>query len=63
VIVVGTGYTGADGRSKMPSYAESMTLKQLIDVVAYLKSLTEGGMDHKAHMSGSSMPEGTMKMK
>ncbi len=40
VIVLGPGYTGADGLSKMPSYADSMTLRQLIDVVAYLKSLT-----------------------
>jgi mono/diheme cytochrome c family protein len=33
-------YIGADGRSKMPSYNGSMTIQQLIDVVAYLKSLT-----------------------
>jgi mono/diheme cytochrome c family protein len=76
VIVVGTGYTGADGLSKMPSYAETVTLKQLIDVVAYLKSLTGKGMDHnktspsdsgkdhdKTHMGGSGMPEGGMKTK
>jgi mono/diheme cytochrome c family protein len=40
VIVQGPGYTGADGLSKMPSYADTMTVKQLIDVVAYLKSLS-----------------------
>jgi hypothetical protein len=40
VIVLGPGYTGADSFSRMPSYAEAMTLKQLIDVVAYLTSLT-----------------------
>ena len=58
VIVEGTGYTGPDGLSKMPSYADTMTLKQLTDVVAYLKSLTGGEMAHGAHdMSGS------MKMK
>ena len=44
VIVMGPGYTGPDGRSKMPSYADAMTLKQLIDVVAYLRSLTGGEM-------------------
>ena len=38
VIVDGPGYTGADGLSKMPSYGDTMTIKQLADVVAYLKS-------------------------
>ena len=33
------GYLGADGKSKMPSYNGAMTVQQLIDVVAYLKSL------------------------
>jgi len=33
-------YLGADGKSKMPSYNGAMTIQQLIDVVAYLKSLT-----------------------
>lgn len=40
VIVLGPGYTGPDGLSTMPSYAESMTLQQLVDIVAYLRSLT-----------------------
>jgi mono/diheme cytochrome c family protein len=43
VIVLGPGYTGPDGLSTMPSYAESMTLQQLVDVVAYLRSLTGPG--------------------
>lgn len=54
VIVQGPEYTGTDGLSKMPSYADSMTLKQLVDVVAYLKSLKGGEMGEKA---------GAMKMK
>ncbi|MGH7409916.1 MAG: c-type cytochrome [Candidatus Methylomirabilis sp.] len=33
------GFLGADGTSKMPSYNGAMTVQQLIDVVAYLKSL------------------------
>jgi mono/diheme cytochrome c family protein len=33
------GYLGPDGKSKMPSYNGAMTIQQLIDVVAYLKSL------------------------
>jgi mono/diheme cytochrome c family protein len=51
VIVTGPGYTGPDGRSKMPSYAETMTLKQLVDVVAYLTSLAGDGQPH--HHGGS----------
>jgi mono/diheme cytochrome c family protein len=47
VIVAGPGYTGPDGRSIMPSYADSLTLAQWIDLVAYLKSLT-GGEAHAA---------------
>jgi len=49
VIVQGEGYTGADGLSTMPSYADVMTLRQLIDVVAYLRSLTGGGMGEMGH--------------
>ncbi|MGB4781255.1 c-type cytochrome [Candidatus Methylomirabilis sp.] len=40
------GYLGADGTSKMPSYNDSMTVQQLIDVVAYMKSLTAGEHRH-----------------
>jgi len=58
VIVEGAGYTGSDGLSKMPSYADTMTLKQLVDVVAYLTSLTSGEMMHgHGHMSGSMKTE------
>ena len=39
----------------MPGYADAMTLKQLIDVVAYLKSLTAGDMHHGDHQTGGSM--------
>ncbi len=52
VIIEGPGYTGSDGLSKMPDYAESMTLRQLIDLVAYLRSLTSGGIDHKDQPTG-----------
>ena len=48
VIVQGTGYTGADGLSKMPGYSDTMTVQQLVDVVAYLKSL-KGGMSGMQH--------------
>ncbi|CBE68605.1 protein of unknown function [Candidatus Methylomirabilis oxygeniifera] len=39
-------YLGADGTSKMPSYNDSMTVQQLIDLVAYMKSLTAGEHRH-----------------
>ena len=39
VLTEGPGYVGEDGRSKMPSYSEILTIEQLIDLVAYLKSL------------------------
>jgi mono/diheme cytochrome c family protein len=39
VIVRGEGYSGPDGLSTMPSYADVMTLGQLTNLVAYLQSL------------------------
>ena len=39
VIVQEPGYTGPDGLSIMPDYRESLTLAELDDLVAYLKSL------------------------
>jgi mono/diheme cytochrome c family protein len=44
VIIQGPGYTGPDGLSKMPDYSESLTVRQLVDLVAYLKSLQGGSM-------------------
>lgn len=52
VIVQGTGYTGPDGLSKMPGYGETMTVQQLVDVVAYLKSL-KGEMRGMKHDGGN----------
>jgi mono/diheme cytochrome c family protein len=42
VIIDEPGFTGPDGRSKMPTYNDDLTVTQLIDLVAYLKSLTGG---------------------
>jgi copper resistance protein D len=39
VIVEAPGYTGPDGRSTMPDYRESLSTSDLVDLVAYLKSL------------------------
>jgi mono/diheme cytochrome c family protein len=52
VILDGPGYAGPDGLSIMPSYADSLSVRQLLDVVAYLRSQTEktGGHDHMMMM-------------
>lgn len=39
VVDRGRGYDAADGSSKMPSYNDSLTVQELIDLVAYLKAL------------------------
>ena len=50
VIVDGPGFTGPDGLSIMPSFADSLLVTQWLDLVAYLKSLTAGGDDpHAGH--------------
>jgi mono/diheme cytochrome c family protein len=48
VILDGPGYTGPDGKSIMPSYADSLSVTQLVDLVAFLKGLTGGGHEHGA---------------
>ncbi|HXU90803.1 MAG TPA: c-type cytochrome, partial [Methylomirabilota bacterium] len=62
VIVDGNGYVGADGLSKMPSYADTITVKQLMDLVAYLRSLKADEPHHHA-MPSSTESGSTMKMK
>src|SRR5262245_66669045 len=39
VIEPGRGYEAADSSSKMPSYNDSMTVQELIDLVMYLRAL------------------------
>jgi cytochrome c1 len=39
VIDKGQGYAAPDGSSKMPSFADSMTVQELLDLVAYLKGV------------------------
>jgi len=48
----GKGYAAADGSSKMPSYNDSMTVQELIDLVAFLTSFKPpagGGAGHRGH--------------
>lgn len=49
VILAGPGFTGPDGRSIMPDYRDSLTFVELVDLVAYLKSLGAGEQDHHHH--------------
>ena len=49
VILAGPGYVGSDGRSIMPDYRDSLTVAELVDLVAYLKSLAGGEHDHHHH--------------
>jgi mono/diheme cytochrome c family protein len=53
VIITGKGYTGPDGLSRMPEYNSSLTIAQLIDLVAYLKSLQEPTPDTHHSPTGS----------
>jgi mono/diheme cytochrome c family protein len=39
IIVMGPSYTDADGMSIMPDYRDTMTVAEVLDLVAYLKSL------------------------
>jgi mono/diheme cytochrome c family protein len=39
-------FVGADGKSKMPDYNETLTMRQLVDLTAYLTSLKGGGHKH-----------------
>jgi uncharacterized protein involved in high-affinity Fe2+ transport len=49
VIVDEPGFTGADGLSTMPSYADSLSVTQWLDLVAFMKGLTEGGEHPVGH--------------
>src|SRR5204863_6743131 len=42
VILAGPGFVGPDGRSIMPDYRDSLTFAELVDLVAYIKSLGGG---------------------
>ncbi|MBI2493325.1 MAG: c-type cytochrome [Candidatus Rokubacteria bacterium] len=55
VLVDGPGFVGPDGRSIMPGFADSLGVTQLVDLVAFLKSLT--GAEGHAH--GAAAMEGT----
>jgi mono/diheme cytochrome c family protein len=39
VVERGKGYEAADGSSKMPSFNDTLTVQELLDLVAYLRTL------------------------
>jgi mono/diheme cytochrome c family protein len=51
VIVAGPGFTGPDGLSIMPGYADSLSVQQLLDVVSFLRGQTASSAGHEHHMS------------
>jgi hypothetical protein len=57
LLIEGPGYAGPDGKSVMPSY-DSMTIAELADVVAYLRSQTSGqaAHDHAEHVALGHVP-------
>jgi len=48
VLLKGPGWIGPDGRSIMPSYADSLSVAQLLDLVAFIKSQDGGTHVHPA---------------
>ena len=48
VILAGPGWIGPDRRSIMPSYTDSLTVRQVLDLVAFIKSQDGGGHAHHA---------------
>ena len=52
VIETGKGYQGPDGSSKMPSFNDSLTVQELIDLVAFLRAMkppSGGAGGHAGH--------------
>jgi mono/diheme cytochrome c family protein len=47
VLLAGPGWIGPDGRSIMPDFGDSLTVREFVDLVAYIKSLGGGGSGHQ----------------
>ncbi len=64
VIEEGKGYRAPDGKSKMPSYNDLVTIQEVIDLVAYLKALKGDGAPapptRRGGSGGHGMPGGQM---
>lgn len=57
VIEEGKGYRAPDGKSKMPSYNDLVTVQEVIDLVAYLKGLKGTGSGGHMMTPGHPMPK------
>ena len=62
VVLDGPGYTGPDGKSVMPSYTDSLSVTQLVDLVAFLKGLTSGGHMHGAAPAAKTVDDYTVRL-
>ena len=62
VVVDGPGFVGPDGKSLMPSYADSLSVTQLVDLVAFLKSQTGGGHMHPAPPAAKTIDDYTVRL-
>ncbi len=61
VIEEGKGYRAPDGKSKMPSYNDLITVQEVIDLVAYLKGLKgTGSRGHEGSGGHMMAPEHPM---
>lgn len=49
IVVDGPGFIGPDGRSIMPSFADALSVTQVLDLVAFLKTQDTGHGDHEDH--------------
>jgi mono/diheme cytochrome c family protein len=58
VLLEGPGWIGPDGQSIMPSYADALTVTQLLDLVAFIKSQDGGG--HAGHHAHGAVQERTV---
>lgn len=63
VVEEGKGYRAPDGKSKMPSYNDLVSVQETIDLVSYLRSLTgeaaaSSPRDGQGHSGGQMVPEG-----
>ena len=62
VIVDNPGFVGPDGKSLMPSYADSLSVTQLVDLVAFLQSQTGGGHVHGAPPAAKTVDDYTVRL-